>query len=470
MRKRQRDQVEPSTVKTEKVYDQRVEAGPNITYLGHMPYQKNFDNPLDLLTSVATSEIFNCSPRTEPNKSRSAGDLVRSDSGYIDSAVCKKTLEPDVRGWKTQQRAAVEALQSLQQFASMPPQENSPPTLTETEKKESVSSIMKADSLASAINSAFFAPETKLDASVNVGGRSRRARPTDKQTEILMKVFEWTFFPSSEMRNVLAANLGLHRKVVQVWFQNKRQQWRIRHDQVGVGRGASSFVAALQAKQQRAGGQESASDLAGSSQPMSPSEQETASETSCSSGGSQVVESCSDVTVPPIRHEVVSFEVIMVAVEQKKSIAQMLQALTAAGSKLSASQGVASRKACGEGAPVARAVTCQSEPTPLSTISLQSAAWMQSATKLMNYTNPRNSIHSPQYSHSIINPLVNIPQPQITLPKHFGGAKSMVGGGSLQQPFSATLKQPSSDIYKHMQKYSAVPLPFHYHETVRKLK
>ncbi|KAJ2795695.1 hypothetical protein H4R21_005009, partial [Coemansia helicoidea] len=59
-----------------------------------------------------------------------------------------------------------------------------------------------------------------------VKGKRKRASP--QQLEVLNKVFSTTSFPSTEMRNQLARELGMTPRTVQIWFQNKRQASRQR--------------------------------------------------------------------------------------------------------------------------------------------------------------------------------------------------------------------------------------------------
>ncbi|KAJ2782767.1 Short stature homeobox protein 2 [Coemansia javaensis] len=61
---------------------------------------------------------------------------------------------------------------------------------------------------------------------VQIKGKRKRASP--QQLEVLNKVFASTSFPSTEMRNRLARELGMTPRTVQIWFQNKRQASRQR--------------------------------------------------------------------------------------------------------------------------------------------------------------------------------------------------------------------------------------------------
>ncbi|KAI8806143.1 homeobox domain-containing protein, partial [Cladochytrium replicatum] len=53
-----------------------------------------------------------------------------------------------------------------------------------------------------------------------------RKRATAEQLRVLNAVFEVTFFPSTDLRNQLARELGMSARTVQVWFQNKRSAHR----------------------------------------------------------------------------------------------------------------------------------------------------------------------------------------------------------------------------------------------------
>ncbi|ORX77651.1 homeobox, partial [Basidiobolus meristosporus CBS 931.73] len=55
---------------------------------------------------------------------------------------------------------------------------------------------------------------------------SKRKRANSEQLRILKQVFDYTFFPSTELRAELSRVLGMTPRAVQVWFQNKRQSWK----------------------------------------------------------------------------------------------------------------------------------------------------------------------------------------------------------------------------------------------------
>lgn len=61
--------------------------------------------------------------------------------------------------------------------------------------------------------------------------RLKRRRADANQLAVLNSVFSHTFFPSTELRQRLGEQLGMSARSVQIWFQNKRQQWRQRKRQ-----------------------------------------------------------------------------------------------------------------------------------------------------------------------------------------------------------------------------------------------
>lgn len=56
----------------------------------------------------------------------------------------------------------------------------------------------------------------------------RRNRADSYQLAVLNSVFAHTIFPSTDLRQRLSKELGMSARSVQIWFQNKRQQWRIK--------------------------------------------------------------------------------------------------------------------------------------------------------------------------------------------------------------------------------------------------
>lgn len=61
--------------------------------------------------------------------------------------------------------------------------------------------------------------------------KAKRRRANSKQLEVLNKVFDRTFFPSTQMRAELGRQLGMSPRTVQIWFQNRRQAMRTRERQ-----------------------------------------------------------------------------------------------------------------------------------------------------------------------------------------------------------------------------------------------
>ncbi|ORZ03112.1 homeobox domain-domain-containing protein, partial [Syncephalastrum racemosum] len=56
----------------------------------------------------------------------------------------------------------------------------------------------------------------------NTIAKAKRKRITPQQFERLMEVFDQTDTPSTEIREKLADELGMTKREVQVWFQNRR--------------------------------------------------------------------------------------------------------------------------------------------------------------------------------------------------------------------------------------------------------
>ncbi|KAI8641101.1 hypothetical protein BD408DRAFT_418620 [Parasitella parasitica] len=61
--------------------------------------------------------------------------------------------------------------------------------------------------------------------------KAKRRRANAKQLEVLNRVFDRTFFPSTQMRAELGRQLGMSPRTVQIWFQNRRQAMRTRERQ-----------------------------------------------------------------------------------------------------------------------------------------------------------------------------------------------------------------------------------------------
>ncbi|GAB5591374.1 hypothetical protein Unana1_06274 [Umbelopsis nana] len=58
--------------------------------------------------------------------------------------------------------------------------------------------------------------------------KAKRKRANAYQLDVLNRVFDQTFFPSTELRVELGKQLGMSPRTVQIWFQNKRQSIRTR--------------------------------------------------------------------------------------------------------------------------------------------------------------------------------------------------------------------------------------------------
>ncbi|KAI8373609.1 Homeodomain-like protein [Choanephora cucurbitarum] len=56
--------------------------------------------------------------------------------------------------------------------------------------------------------------------------KAKRRRASTKQLDVLNRVFEKTFFPSTQLRAELGRQLGMSPRTVQIWFQNRRQAIR----------------------------------------------------------------------------------------------------------------------------------------------------------------------------------------------------------------------------------------------------
>ncbi|KAI7868734.1 hypothetical protein BDF14DRAFT_1742243 [Spinellus fusiger] len=71
----------------------------------------------------------------------------------------------------------------------------------------------------------------EFDENGNPPVKAKRRRANAKQLEVLNRVFDRTFFPSTQMRVELGRQLGMSPRTVQIWFQNRRQAIRTRERQ-----------------------------------------------------------------------------------------------------------------------------------------------------------------------------------------------------------------------------------------------
>lgn len=86
-----------------------------------------------------------------------------------------------------------------------------------------------AMSAASSTNTAASAPEQRQGMS-GPGQKGKRTRTvlTPYQSRVLRRVLDQTPFPSTELRNSLAAMLNIRARTIQIWFQNQRQKAKTR--------------------------------------------------------------------------------------------------------------------------------------------------------------------------------------------------------------------------------------------------
>jgi hypothetical protein len=61
--------------------------------------------------------------------------------------------------------------------------------------------------------------------------KAKRRRANGEQLEVLNRVFDRTFFPSTQVRAELGRQLGMSPRTVQIWFQNRRQAMRTKERQ-----------------------------------------------------------------------------------------------------------------------------------------------------------------------------------------------------------------------------------------------
>lgn len=58
--------------------------------------------------------------------------------------------------------------------------------------------------------------------------KAKRKRITSRQLAVLNEVFKQTYFPNTTLREALACELDLSPRTIQIWFQNKRQAYRVK--------------------------------------------------------------------------------------------------------------------------------------------------------------------------------------------------------------------------------------------------
>lgn len=103
-----------------------------------------------------------------------------------------------------------------------PPPILSPPSPSSTSSSCSELDAWHAGSFQAEDNS------KKRKRTANTDKKVKRRRATSYQLQVLNKVFEQTFFPSTQLRADLGQQLGMSPRTVQIWFQNRRQAMRMR--------------------------------------------------------------------------------------------------------------------------------------------------------------------------------------------------------------------------------------------------
>ncbi|CAO3686189.1 unnamed protein product [Rhizopus stolonifer] len=61
--------------------------------------------------------------------------------------------------------------------------------------------------------------------------KAKRRRANSEQLQVLNRVFDRTFFPSTQVRAELGRQLNMSPRTVQIWFQNRRQAMRTKERQ-----------------------------------------------------------------------------------------------------------------------------------------------------------------------------------------------------------------------------------------------
>ena len=97
-------------------------------------------------------------------------------------------------------------------------------------EQQQASSVLSIQNLLSPVhegeNTTTTAPS--LRASRRSRAKTKRKRASPSQLAVLNRVFNQTYFPSTELRNELGKQLDMNPRTVQIWFQNKRQALRAR--------------------------------------------------------------------------------------------------------------------------------------------------------------------------------------------------------------------------------------------------
>ncbi|KAI7882652.1 hypothetical protein K492DRAFT_193322 [Lichtheimia hyalospora FSU 10163] len=97
-------------------------------------------------------------------------------------------------------------------------------------KQQQASSVLSIQNLLSPVHEGENMATTTPSSRANTRSRAKtkRKRASPSQLAVLNRVFNQTYFPSTELRNELGKQLDMNPRTVQIWFQNKRQALRAR--------------------------------------------------------------------------------------------------------------------------------------------------------------------------------------------------------------------------------------------------
>lgn len=98
--------------------------------------------------------------------------------------------------------------------------------------EDDVSSLSSSPSSVTSIFSNYpFPQQHTSDSEEEERVKAKRKRANSEQLEVLNRVFDRTFFPSTQVRAELGRQLGMSPRTVQIWFQNRRQAMRTKERQ-----------------------------------------------------------------------------------------------------------------------------------------------------------------------------------------------------------------------------------------------
>ncbi|KAJ3146925.1 hypothetical protein HDU89_005955 [Geranomyces variabilis] len=153
--------------------------------------------------------------RRKPNNSSA------NDSQVRENRVPVLQPAPSAASFKTRNRQRTKSVHQDKTTATSPTAPVSPPT--------SLVLLTPVASPRSLNQQAQELPITMAIAMQALPAVRKRSRINADQLAILNAVFSHTFFPTTEIRLAIARETGLSARTVQVWFQNRRQQWRARN-------------------------------------------------------------------------------------------------------------------------------------------------------------------------------------------------------------------------------------------------